>query len=66
LPTSSAQQQAPRRPQPPLRLHDPRLNELVTDPLSLLWPTMLSFLIPERNVTTLSEKLDRLMGKVPL
>src|SRR5664279_1346871 len=30
------QQQAPRRPQPPLRLRDPRLNELVTDPLSLL------------------------------
>ena len=30
------QQQSPRRPQPPLRLRDPRLNELVTDPLSLL------------------------------
>jgi transposase len=30
------QQQAPRRPQPPLHLRDPRLNELVTDPLSLL------------------------------
>jgi hypothetical protein len=30
------QQQAPRRPQPPLRLRDQRLNELVTDPLSLL------------------------------
>jgi transposase len=30
------QQQAPRRPQPPLRLRDPRLNELTTDPLSLL------------------------------
>jgi transposase len=30
------QQQAPRRPQPPLRLRDPRLNELATDPLSLL------------------------------
>jgi transposase len=30
------QQQSPRRPQPPLRLRDPRLNELVTDPISLL------------------------------
>ena len=30
------QQQSPRRPQPPLRLRDPRLNELATDPLSLL------------------------------
>jgi hypothetical protein len=30
------QQQAPRRPQPPLRLRDPQLNELTTDPLSLL------------------------------
>jgi hypothetical protein len=30
------QQQTPRRPQPPLRLRDPRLNELVTDPVSLL------------------------------
>src|SRR5262249_60686464 len=30
------QQQAPRRPQPPLRLRDARLNELVTDPSSLL------------------------------
>ena len=30
------QQQAPRRPQPPLRLQDPHLNELVTDPVSLL------------------------------
>jgi transposase len=30
------QQQAPRRPQPPLRLRDSRLNELVTDPISLL------------------------------
>jgi hypothetical protein len=30
------QQQAPHRPQPPLRLRDPRLNELATDPLSLL------------------------------
>jgi hypothetical protein len=30
------QQQASRRPQPPLRLRDPRLNELATDPLSLL------------------------------
>jgi hypothetical protein len=30
------QQQSPRREQPPLRLRDPRLNELVTDPLSLL------------------------------
>ena len=27
---------SPRRPQPPLRLRDPLLNELVTDPLSLL------------------------------
>jgi len=30
------QQQCPRREQPPLRLRDPRLNELATDPLSLL------------------------------
>jgi hypothetical protein len=30
------QQQCPRREQPPLRLRDPVLNELVTDPLSLL------------------------------
>jgi transposase len=30
------QQQSPRREQPPLRLRDPLLNELVTDPLSLL------------------------------
>jgi len=30
------QQQTPRRPQPPLRLRDPRWNELATDPLSLL------------------------------
>jgi len=30
------QQQAPRQIQPPLRLRDPRLNDLATDPLSLL------------------------------
>ena len=30
------QQQSPRRPQPPLILRDPLLNELTTDPLSLL------------------------------
>jgi transposase len=30
------QQQCPRRPQPPLVLRDPLLNELATDPLSLL------------------------------
>jgi transposase len=30
------QQHAPRRPQPPLRLRDPRLNELATDAVSLL------------------------------
>ncbi|MDQ6760799.1 MAG: IS21 family transposase [Acidobacteriota bacterium] len=30
------QQRSPRRPQPPLRLRDPLLNELVTDPVSLL------------------------------
>jgi hypothetical protein len=30
------QQHAPRRPQPPLRLRDRRLNELATDPVSLL------------------------------
>ena len=30
------QQQSPRRPQPPLVLRDPMLNELATDPLSLL------------------------------
>jgi transposase len=29
------QQHAPRRPQPPLRLRDPRLNELATDPIYL-------------------------------
>jgi hypothetical protein len=30
------QLQSPRRPQPPLALRDPLLNELVTDPFSLL------------------------------
>ena len=30
------QQQSPRNAQPPLRLRDPLLNDLVTDPLSLL------------------------------
>ena len=30
------QRRAPRRPQPPLRLRDPLLNELATDPISLL------------------------------
>ena len=30
------QQQSPRQTQPPLRLRDPRLNNLTTDPLSLL------------------------------
>lgn len=30
------QQQSPRQTQPPLRLRDPQLNDLVTDPLSLL------------------------------
>jgi hypothetical protein len=30
------QQQSPRQTQPPLRLRDPRLNDLATDPLSLL------------------------------
>jgi hypothetical protein len=30
------QQRAPRRPQPPLKLRDPQLNELATDPISLL------------------------------
>ena len=30
------QQQNPRPLQPPLQLKDPRLNELATDPLSLL------------------------------
>jgi len=30
------QQQAPRYPQPPLKLRDPQWNELVTDPVSLL------------------------------
>jgi len=30
------QQQSPRRPQPPLKLRDPRLNELMPDPVSLL------------------------------
>jgi len=30
------QQQSPRQPQPPLRLRNPLLNDLVTDPLSLL------------------------------
>ncbi|MDQ1474143.1 MAG: hypothetical protein QOJ99_5623 [Bryobacterales bacterium] len=29
-------QRSPRRPQPPLRLRDPLLNELATDPISLL------------------------------
>jgi transposase len=30
------QQRSPRRPQPPLKLRDPLLNELTTDPISLL------------------------------
>jgi transposase len=30
------QQRSPRRPQPPLRLRDPLLNQLTTDPVSLL------------------------------
>ncbi len=30
------QQQSPRNPQPPLQLKDPELNQLTTDPLSLL------------------------------
>jgi len=30
------QRRSPRRPQPPLRLRDPLLNELATDPISLL------------------------------
>ena len=30
------QQRSPRRPQPPLKLRDPMLNELATDPVSLL------------------------------
>jgi len=30
------QQQAPRRPQPPVPLRDPQLRDLVTDPISLL------------------------------
>jgi predicted component of type VI protein secretion system len=30
------QQQSPRQLQPPLRLKDPQLNQLATDPLSLL------------------------------
>lgn len=30
------QMQSPREPQPPLRLRDPELNQLTTDPLSLL------------------------------
>jgi hypothetical protein len=30
------QQRSPRRSQPPLRLRDPQLNELATDPISLL------------------------------
>src|SRR6516164_599344 len=30
------QQQSPRDPQPPLQLKDPELNQLTTDPLSLL------------------------------
>jgi hypothetical protein len=30
------QQLSPRNPQPPLQLRDPELNQLVTDPLSLL------------------------------
>ena len=32
----SRQQLSPRDPQPPLQLRDPELNQLVTDPLSLL------------------------------
>ena len=35
-PTSCASNSHPRQTQPPLRLRDPRLNDLATDPLSLL------------------------------
>jgi transposase len=38
------QQQCPRREQPPVHLRDPRLNDLVTDPLSLL--TYDAFILP--------------------
>jgi hypothetical protein len=41
------QQQCPRREQPPVRLRDPRLNDLVTDPLSLL--TYDAFILPPKK-----------------
>jgi predicted component of type VI protein secretion system len=41
------QEHSPREQQPALRLKDPRLNELVTDPLSLLEYDAL--IIPERR-----------------
>ena len=41
------QQQSPRREQPPLRLRDPRLNELATDPLSLAGLRRLHSAIPK-------------------
>jgi hypothetical protein len=42
------QRQCPRREQPPVRLRDPQLNDLVTDPLSLL--TYDAFLLaPEKD-----------------
>jgi len=54
------QQQSPRQMQPPLRLRDPRLNDLVTDPLSLLEYDAF-ILDPGRNpMTPLEEKLNLL------
>jgi len=54
------QQQSPRRPQPPLRLRDPLLNDLATDPLSLLEYDAF-ILDPERKaMTPLGQKLQQL------
>jgi DNA replication protein DnaC len=54
------QQQSPHGPQPPLQLKDPELNQLTTDPLSLL-DYDASISARERNpMTTLEQKLQQL------
>lgn len=58
------QQQAPRRPQPRLELRDPELNELVTDPVSLLAYDVFILTsgkethVPTRTETTETEPLS--------
>ena len=54
------QQQSPRRPQPPLVLRDPLLNELVTDPLSLLEYDAFILKPGKEPDDTLEQKLNQL------